>query len=216
MPRASSAGKVIRVPNPTTVLISPAATPADRIKAMPSPPNAVMPPGFPSRVPRGPRRDECRSASSARRSRIRPASKFLDVSDSASPADLDRIAAAVFGIRLRDPQRRALTPLMAGRDTLAVLPTGSGKTAIYQVGGLALGGLTVVVSPLIALQRDQLRAMTAHSEVRAVMLNSAQHHADRAAALGELAGGRVDFVMLGPEQLANAETMAALAGSVRP
>ena len=129
---------------------------------------------------------------------------------------LDAIADDVLGIRLRPAQRRALTALVGHGDTLAVLPTGSGKSAIYQVGGLALGGLTVVVSPLIALQRDQLRAMTARGSVRAVVLNSAQHHADRAAALGELAGGRVDFVMLGPEQLANPETMAAITGSPRP
>jgi ATP-dependent DNA helicase RecQ len=129
---------------------------------------------------------------------------------------LDQIAADVLGITLRPAQRRALTALTEHGDTLAVLPTGSGKTAIYQIGGLALGGLTVVVSPLIALQRDQMRAMTAHAGVRAVMLNSSQHHADRAAALGDLGAGRVDFVMLGPEQLANAETMAAIAGSPRP
>jgi len=129
---------------------------------------------------------------------------------------LDRIAADVLGITLRPAQRRALDALAGHGDTLAVLPTGSGKSAIYQVGGLALGGLTVVVSPLIALQRDQLRSMTAHGRVRAVMLNSSQHHADRVAALDELTGGRVDFVMLGPEQLANAETMAVLAGSPRP
>jgi ATP-dependent DNA helicase RecQ len=129
---------------------------------------------------------------------------------------LDRIAADVLGITLRPAQRRALTALTTSGDTLAVLPTGSGKTAIYQVGGLALGGLTVVVSPLIALQRDQLRAMTTRGTVRAVMLNSSQHRADRVTALGELAGGRVDFVMLGPEQLANAETMAALTASPRP
>ncbi|MEU8812956.1 RecQ family ATP-dependent DNA helicase [Actinoplanes sp. NPDC048796] len=129
---------------------------------------------------------------------------------------LDRIAADVLGVTLRPAQRRALEALTGHGDTLAVLPTGSGKSAIYQVGGLALGGLTVVVSPLIALQRDQLRSMTARDSVRAVMLNSSQHHADRADALAELAGGRVDFVMLGPEQLANAETMAAITGSPRP
>nr|WP_296069421.1 RecQ family ATP-dependent DNA helicase [uncultured Actinoplanes sp.] len=129
---------------------------------------------------------------------------------------LDRIAADRLGISLRPAQRRALTALTEHGDTLAVLPTGSGKTAIYQVGGLALGGLTVVVSPLIALQRDQLRAMTARGSVRAALLNSAQHHADRSAVLGDLAGGRLDFVMLGPEQLANAETMAAITGSPRP
>jgi ATP-dependent DNA helicase RecQ len=130
--------------------------------------------------------------------------------------ELDRIAADVLGITLRPAQRRALDALTTSGDTLAVLPTGSGKSAIYQVGGLALGGLTVVVSPLIALQRDQLRSMTAQGKVRAVMLNSSQHVAERAAALAELAGGRVDFVMLGPEQLANAETMAAITGSPRP
>jgi len=129
---------------------------------------------------------------------------------------LDRIAADVLGISLRPAQRRALAALTTHGDTLAVLPTGSGKSAIYQVGGLALGGLTVVVSPLIALQRDQLRSMTAHGQVRAAMLNSSQHHADRQEALGALAGGRADFLMLGPEQLANAETMAVIAGSPRP
>ena len=129
---------------------------------------------------------------------------------------LEQIAADVLGITLRPAQRQALTALTEHGDTLAVLPTGSGKTAIYQVGGLALGGLTVVVSPLIALQRDQIRSMATRGSVRAVMLNSAQHHADRAAALDDLAGGRVDFLMLGPEQLANAETMAAIVGSPRP
>jgi ATP-dependent DNA helicase RecQ len=129
--------------------------------------------------------------------------------------ELDRIAADVLGITLRPAQRRALSALTTTGDTLAVLPTGSGKTAIYQVGGLALGGLTVVVSPLIALQRDQLRAMTARGSVRAVMLNSSQHHADRASSLEALGRGEVDFVMLGPEQLANAETLAAIQGSPR-
>jgi ATP-dependent DNA helicase RecQ len=129
---------------------------------------------------------------------------------------LDQIAADTLGITLRPAQRRALTALTSHGDTLAVLPTGSGKTAIYQVGGLALGGLTVVVSPLIALQHDQLRAMNTRGSVRAAMLNSSQHHADRATVLADLAAGRVDFVMLGPEQLANAETTAAIIGSPRP
>src|SRR3954468_16828100 len=107
--------------------------------------------------------------------------------------ELDRIAADVLGITLRPAQRRALAALTTSGDTLAVLPTGSGKSAIYQVGGLALGGLAVVVSPLIRLRPPQLRSMTAQGKVRAVMLNSSQHVAERAAALAELAGGRVDF-----------------------
>ena len=87
------------------------------------------------------------------------------MSGSASLDDVDRVAATVFDIRLREPQRRALVPLMAGRDTLAVLPTGSGKSAIYQVAGLVLGGLTVVISPLIVtyliFQRKFIEGLTA-------------------------------------------------------
>jgi ATP-dependent DNA helicase RecQ len=131
-------------------------------------------------------------------------------------SDVEEIARSVFGIALRPAQRRAVDAVLQKRDVLAVLPTGSGKSAIYQVAGLALGGLTVVVSPLIALQRDQLRSMTAHGSVRAVMLNSTQHHADRLAALAALREGAADFVMLGPEQLANAETLAGIVGSARP
>jgi ATP-dependent DNA helicase RecQ len=129
---------------------------------------------------------------------------------------LDQLATETLGITLRPSQRRALEAVTKGRDTLAVLPTGSGKSAIYQVGGLALGGLTIVVSPLIALQRDQLRSMTARSSVRAVMLNSSLHVADRRQAIAALGAGEADFLLLGPEQLANTETMAAIEGSPRP
>jgi ATP-dependent DNA helicase RecQ len=143
------------------------------------------------------------------------------MSESRSLADVDRIAATVFGIRLREPQRRALSPLMAGRDTLAVLPTGSGKSAIYQVAGLALGGLTVVISPLIALQRDQLRALAERGgpgrpSPRTAMLNSSQHRGDRRAALSAMESGELDFLLLGPEQLRNPETHQRLVTSPGP
>jgi ATP-dependent DNA helicase RecQ len=122
----------------------------------------------------------------------------------------------VFGFTLRPAQRRAVDAVLQKRDVLAVLPTGSGKSAIYQIAGLSLGGLTVVVSPLIALQRDQLRSMTARASVRAVMLNSTQHRADRLAAFTALREGAADFVMLGPEQLANAETLHEIVDGPRP
>ncbi|GIF46098.1 ATP-dependent DNA helicase RecQ [Asanoa ferruginea] len=131
--------------------------------------------------------------------------------------EIDRVAQAVFGFDLRPGQRAAAESAAAGRDTLAVLPTGSGKSAIYQVCGLVLGGLTVVVSPLIALQRDQLAGLSRKSKpsgepVRVVMLNSSQHVGERRAALEGLRAGQVDFVMLGPEQLANEESIAAISG----
>src|SRR5688572_29318212 len=60
---------------------------------------------------------------------------------------------------LRPGQAEAIAAILAGRDTLAVLPTGLGKSAIYQVGGPQIAGLTVVVSPLVALQRDQVESV---------------------------------------------------------
>ena len=69
---------------------------------------------------------------------------------------------------LRPGQEEAVKAVLAGRDTLVVLPTGSGKSAIYQIAGLLIDGATVVVSPLIALQRDQVDDL---GEASAAQLN---------------------------------------------
>jgi ATP-dependent DNA helicase RecQ len=129
--------------------------------------------------------------------------------------DVSALARNVLGLDLRPAQRDAAEAVVAGRDTLAVLPTGSGKSAIYQVAGLAREGVTVVVSPLIALQRDQVRSLTARG-LRAVLLNSSLHSAQRSEVLATLRAGETDFVMLGPEQLANAETLHELTAGLRP
>ncbi len=119
--------------------------------------------------------------------------------------------------RLRPGQEQAVAAAAAGRDVLAVLPTGGGKSAIYELAGLLRGGPTVVVSPLIALQDDQLAHLQA-AGLSATVLNSAQSAGARAAALVE-ACGPDEFVFLSPEQLANDETREALrrarAGAVR-
>ena len=60
---------------------------------------------------------------------------------------------------LRPGQLEAVEAVLEGRDTLAVMSTGSGKSAIYQLAGLLIDGPTIVVSPLIALQRDQMEAV---------------------------------------------------------
>jgi ATP-dependent DNA helicase RecQ len=137
-----------------------------------------------------------------------------------SPGDAELAARVVLGITLTPSQHEALAALADSRDTLAVLPTGSGKSAIYQVGGLLLGGLTVVVSPLIALQRDQTRALErAHRSdgrpVRVALLNSAQGTEQRSASFEQLRSGVLDFLLLGPEQLANAQTHLELLASPR-
>src|ERR1700734_531491 len=89
--------------------------------------------------------------------------------------------------RLRPGQEQAVGAAAAGRDVLAVLPTGGGKSAIYQLAGLLRGGPTVVVSPLIALQDDQLAHLRA-AGLPATVLNSTQSAGARAAALVEVCG----------------------------
>src|SRR4051794_13488726 len=69
--------------------------------------------------------------------------------------ELGRAAADALDITLTDIQRRAVQAVLQGRDTLLVSPTGSGKSAVYQLAGSLLRGVTIVVSPLIALQADQ-------------------------------------------------------------
>src|ERR1700689_3963385 len=74
---------------------------------------------------------------------------------------------------LRPGQLSAVEGLAGGRDVLAVLPTGGGKSAIYELAGMLRAGPTVVVSPLIALQDDQLAHLRA-AGLRAVLVNSQQ------------------------------------------
>jgi ATP-dependent DNA helicase RecQ len=70
--------------------------------------------------------------------------------------------------------------VMAGHDVLAVLPTGAGKSAIYQVAALNLEGPTLIVSPLIALQNDQMEGIEDSGAPEAVALNSSQRASERA------------------------------------
>jgi ATP-dependent DNA helicase RecQ len=125
---------------------------------------------------------------------------------------IDRIAREVFGFtELRPGQRDAIESVLAGRDTLVVMSTGSGKSAIYQIAGLLTEGATVVVSPLIALQRDQVEDLADRAAGGAAQLNSALSAAERERALAELAENALEFLLLAPEQLANADVLAELA-----
>ncbi len=110
--------------------------------------------------------------------------------------------------RLRPGQLRAVEALAGGRDVLAVLPTGGGKSAIYELAGLLRAGPAVVVSPLIALQDDQLAHLHA-AGLPAIVLNSQQSAGARAAALLASCDSGT-FVFLSPEQLINQQTRQAL------
>jgi ATP-dependent DNA helicase RecQ len=100
---------------------------------------------------------------------------------------------------------------------LAVLATGVGKSAIYELAGPLLGGPTVVVSPLIALQRDQLTRLEAAGDMVAVAVNSEETSRRRQQLLDQLSSTdrRPDFVFLAPEQLANTDVLGRLT-ALRP
>ena len=103
-----------------------------------------------------------------------------------------------------------MNAVVGGRDVLVVMPTGSGKSAIYQIPALLLDGPTVVVSPLIALQRDQVEALTETGTADAAHANSTQNATERADTFDRLRAGELEYLFLAPEQLANAETFAEL------
>ena len=127
----------------------------------------------------------------------------------AGGAAIEELARERLGFeRLRPGQLRAAEALADGRDVLAVLPTGGGKSAIYELAGMLRAGPTVVVSPLIALQDDQLAHLQA-AGLPAIVLNSQQSAGARAAALLASCDPGT-FVFLSPEQLANPETRQAL------
>ncbi|WP_433271614.1 RecQ family ATP-dependent DNA helicase [Actinosynnema sp. CS-041913] len=124
---------------------------------------------------------------------------------------LRRLAAEKFGWEhLREEQSAAMEHVMAGHDVLAVLPTGAGKSAIYQVPALLLDGPTLVVSPLIALQNDQMEGIDGSRAPEAVALNSAQRGQERRDAWAALDDGTAEYVFLSPEQLAKDEVVDAL------
>ncbi|MEX5719338.1 RecQ family ATP-dependent DNA helicase [Geodermatophilus maliterrae] len=112
----------------------------------------------------------------------------------------------------RPGQERAMQAVLAGRDTLAVLPSGAGKSAVYQVAGQLLDGPVLVVSPLIALQRDQVERLDELGDAvgRAAQLNSSLSAGDQRAALEGLADGTVRYLFLAPEQLAKPEVVDAV------
>jgi ATP-dependent DNA helicase RecQ len=104
--------------------------------------------------------------------------------------------------RLRRGQAAAMRSVLRRRDTLVVLPTGAGKSAVYQVPATLLDGPTVVLSPLLALQQDQLASLNQRG-LGAVRISSAETPREQAEALAKLREGRARFLFTTPEQLAD-------------
>jgi ATP-dependent DNA helicase RecQ len=111
---------------------------------------------------------------------------------------------------LRPGQEEAVTAILDGHDALVVQPTGSGKSAIYQIAGFLIDGVTVIVSPLIALQKDQVDSISDQSLPKAVAVNSTQPVSQLRERLAAIERGEFEYIFLAPEQLRKPETVEDL------
>src|SRR5688572_650352 len=103
----------------------------------------------------------------------------------------------------RGVQEQVIGRVMAGRHSLAVMPTGSGKSLCYQVPALARPGTALVISPLIALMHDQIRAAEAFG-IKAASLTSADEGAERRQTIAQLKRGDLDLLYAAPERATSA------------
>src|SRR5262245_5070393 len=130
--------------------------------------------------------------------------------ESKAMADPHAILSTVFGFScFRPGQEEIVSTLLAGENVLAVTATGSGKSLCYQVPALAFGGLTVVVSPLVALMRDQVAALQLQG-VAAETINSLRDREENVAVWRRVAAGNVRLLYLSPERLMTDRMLAAL------
>lgn len=109
-------------------------------------------------------------------------------------------------------QREAVEAVLGGRDAVIVMPTGSGKSLCYQLSAMLLPGMTLVVSPLIALMKDQVEGLLSRG-IAATLINSTVSKAEMTERLQGMASGRYRMVYVAPERFRNAEFRRCLAES---
>lgn len=102
----------------------------------------------------------------------------------------------------RHRQEEIISHVMAGRDALVLMPTGGGKSICYQLPALLMEGITIVVSPLIALMRDQVDALRVNG-IAAAFLNSTQSDTEQEEVFRQLRKGEIKIVYMAPERLLN-------------
>lgn len=128
-----------------------------------------------------------------------------------SDDDLRRALGRLFGYpAFRPHQREIVRGILDGRDSLAIMPTGGGKSLCFQLPASLLPGLCVVISPLISLMKDQVDAANANG-LRAAALNSALSAPERAAVRDALNTGALDLLYVSPERLSVSGFQEALA-----
>ena len=126
------------------------------------------------------------------------------------PVEKRRVLKDVFGFdEFRLGQERVVDALLAGRNVLTVMPTGSGKSLCYQLPALVRGGLTVVVSPLLALMQDQVSALRL-AGVAVEAINSSKSRAENIASWRRVTAGEVRLLYMAPERLMTEPMLGAL------
>jgi ATP-dependent DNA helicase RecQ len=115
------------------------------------------------------------------------------------------ILESVFGYtEFRHNQEEIIAHLLDGKDSVVLMPTGGGKSLCYQVPALCLPGVTIVVSPLIALMKDQVDALLL-SGVKAAFLNSTQSSGEQSFILQQLRNNELKLLYVAPERLVGGE-----------
>ena len=109
----------------------------------------------------------------------------------------------------REGQEILIDGILDGRDVLGIMPTGSGKSLCYQVPALILPGITLVVSPLISLMKDQVSTLN-QAGIHAAFLNSSLSAAQYRKALGFAMEGRYKIIYVAPERLLTPEFLCAV------
>ncbi|MFA6393494.1 MAG: RecQ family ATP-dependent DNA helicase [Patescibacteria group bacterium] len=109
----------------------------------------------------------------------------------------------------RPGQERAISAALEGKDALIIMPTGGGKSLCYQLPALIMDGLTIVISPLIALMKDQVDSLQRRN-IPATFINSSLTPEESARRLGEAKTGAVKLLYIAPERFYNADFMVAL------
>jgi ATP-dependent DNA helicase RecQ len=116
------------------------------------------------------------------------------------PSDLERTLHEQFGLeQFRPGQQEVIEEVIRGRDVLCVMPTGGGKSLCYQLPALVLPGVTLVISPLIALMKDQVDSLLRRG-IRATLLNSTLDPSEQLVRIHEIEDGQYDLVYIAPER----------------
>lgn len=135
---------------------------------------------------------------------------MTDVMQTSTRSSPESTLKTVFGYdSFRPLQREIIGAVLGGQDVLAVLPTGGGKSLTYQIPALLMPGMTLVVSPLIALMRDQVAALVG-AGVGAVFINSSLDPEERRAAEERVRAGEITLLYAAPETLATDRMLALL------